>query len=82
MSDAINKSTELHETDLEAAAGGAYQFTKNRHDPAVCSTYTQEEGYNCIGPFWGAVCCDHYRTDTIKNDQGKPLGWRKYCVMG
>ena len=79
---AAGKAGELNEEALEAATGGnAPQFTKNRYDPAVCSTY-KECGYNCIGPFWGAVSCDHYRTDTIKNAQGKPLGWRKYCVMG
>ena len=72
MSDEVKKNTELKETELEGAAGGA---TQNRYDPQVCGGYNKA-GDNCLG-FWNMVNCDHYRITRVQNNDH-----RVSCAMG
>ena len=62
MSDTIKKSTELHEEELEAAAGGA---TQNRYDPNECAKF-HEVQYRCVG-FLGMCLCDHYQAKEVEH---------------
>jgi len=76
MSDENRKNTELHEIDLEAAAGGA---TQNRYDPQRCGKYTRME-YECVGLF--EMCwCDHFRRVDLL--PGRLVSYFNYiCTMG
>ena len=75
MSNEMNgKTAELHETELEAVAGGA---TQNRYDPKRCSQYKRVE-YECVGLF-SATWCDHYSKERLLGD----TDWYLHdCAMG
>ena len=79
MSGTNKKNTELHEEELEAAAGGA---TQNRWNPEVCGKYTRVE-YECVG-FLKATWCDHYREEYLyRSSVGRlPERYRFTCAMG
>ena len=79
MSDTIKQNNELHEEDLEAAAGGA---TQNRWNPEVCGKYAKVE-YDCVG-FQEFTWCDHYREKNLSpaNTHAAEQRWQYSCVMG
>ena len=61
------KTGELSEEELEAAAGGGSDglLTENRYDPVECAKIKQLE-YRCVG-FLALFCCDHYRRKQVKD---------------
>ena len=61
----LQKSGELNEEELEAAAGGnGTGFTQNRYDPVECANIKQVE-YRCVG-FLTLINCDHYSIKEVK----------------
>ena len=70
------KSGELSEEELEAAAGG----NESRHDLAICSQYT-ETHYNCVG-FLGLSHCSWYKYTIHRDAWGMPTSYEHYCIMG
>ena len=73
------KSGELMEEDLEAAAGGG---TQNRYDPQRCGNTTRTS-YECVGLFL-MTWCDHYREKELTSAGAGPAGrrWHYTCAMG
>ena len=77
MPDEIKKSNELHETDLEAAAGGSDGATVNRYDAKECGQHKNSKAWvDCEG-FFGLLPCDHYKKYRVGDDL-----YQFICKMG
>ena len=74
MPDEIKRSNELHETDLEAAAGGA---TVNRYNAEKCGYHKGNRAWKDCEAFFGLSPCDHFRKDKIDDNT-----YHFVCKMG
>ena len=79
MSDETKK-TELHETDLEAAAGGIRsRETVDSHDPDICNTFTETD-HRCLG-LLTKTPCEYHQLNTVFSD-GRAVTVHSYCLKG
>ena len=74
----MQKSGELNEEELEAAAGGG---TQNRYNPDVCGKYTRVE-YECVGFLMLLCWCDHYRKKFVGSNADDGERHHHTCAMG
>jgi len=81
MSDEIKRSNELHETELEAAAGGVLgRETVDSHDPDICSTFTETD-HRCLGLKTKTPCIHYSSTNDFQGGGGKATSHNK-CLLG
>jgi len=73
------QSGRLEEEELEAVAGGTWNYTENRWNPAICKNHTKVH-YYCVG-FLEIIKCDHYREKPY-NSRGENYKYYFKCVMG